>query len=92
MALDPLAAAWPAELARAFVWIGSPDSAMAPIRQALELDPNFAQAHDVLGLIYFVRGDLTTAAAAFERADALGWRSASFGRAMAVSAAALRIP
>jgi tetratricopeptide (TPR) repeat protein len=36
----------------------------------------------VLGNIYFAKGDLTQAGVAFERAEELGWTSASFGRAM----------
>jgi serine/threonine-protein kinase len=80
--LDPLSALWQYGLAEALVWAGSLDAAMATAHKALALDPNLGFTHQVLGTIYFAKGALAQAGAAYQRAEELGWANASFGRAM----------
>jgi serine/threonine-protein kinase len=82
VALDPLSALWQYGLAEALVWTGSVDAAMATAHKALSLDPNIGIAHEVLGSIYFAKGELGQAGEAYQRAEELGWTKASFGRAM----------
>jgi eukaryotic-like serine/threonine-protein kinase len=79
--LDPLSAMWQYGLAEALVWTDSTDAALTTARKALALDPNIGIAHQVLGTIYFAKGALAQAGAAFQRAEELGWVTGSFGRA-----------
>jgi serine/threonine-protein kinase len=80
--LDPLSAIWQYGLSEALLWSDSADAAMATARKALALDPNVGPAHEVLGSIYFAKGELAEAAEAYRRAEELGWTKASLGLAI----------
>ncbi len=58
-------------LARAYVGIDEPEAAIDQLEIALAFDPNFAQAHFLMGEIYFGQDDLVNASSFFYRAAEL---------------------
>jgi tetratricopeptide (TPR) repeat protein len=56
---------------RLFFWSGRYDEAIEPYHRMLELDPNFALTHELLGDIYEQKGQHAEAIAAWSRAFAL---------------------
>ncbi|MBS1857068.1 MAG: protein kinase [Acidobacteria bacterium] len=74
--LEPLAPIFPNDLGWQYLRHGYPDAALGEVRKALELDPNFAQALALEGLIYLDQKMNREALAAQEKAAAAdpAWR------------------
>jgi tetratricopeptide (TPR) repeat protein len=58
---------------------GNPRAALASLRTAIELDPDFPEAHAMLGQIAYERGDTDLAIRSLEKAAALRPRDRSIG-------------
>jgi superkiller protein 3 len=58
-------------LARAYYGLDEPDAAIAQLEAALAFDPNFAQAHFLMGELYMADGDEVNASYHFYRAAEL---------------------
>ena len=71
MSLDPRD--WQALSYQALLFIaaGRPEAALAPLRQALSIQPNSADAHISLGDVYRLTGLLEESVRSFERARVL---------------------
>ena len=69
--LDPLSLIINTDAGEVFYVAKDPDRAMALLRHVLELDPNFAEAHLVLGKVYEEKRELAQATAEFDTADRL---------------------
>lgn len=72
---DPLLHFGAAAAARA---LGRSSAALTSTRKALELDPDFAEAHAMLGQLAYEKGDTRLAIQSMERASALRPRERSF--------------
>lgn len=71
VAKNPTGARAHLNLALAYKRAGEPDSAMAPLREGLRLDPGFAEGWVALGELRFDAGDESGALAALRRGAAL---------------------
>ena len=69
--LDPLSLIINTDAGEVFYAAKDPDRAMFFLRRVLELDPNFAEAHLVLGKVYEEKHELAQATAEFNSADRL---------------------
>jgi tetratricopeptide (TPR) repeat protein len=69
--LDPLSLIINTDAGETYYWAHQPDDALLRVRKALELDPNFAQAHLVLGKVYEQKKEFPAALREFERAGKL---------------------
>lgn len=69
--LDPLSLSINTEVGRVFYWCRNFDRAVDSLRNALDLDQNFARAHTRLGMTYAAKRDFTSAIREFERARQL---------------------
>jgi TolB-like protein/Flp pilus assembly protein TadD len=70
-ALDPLSLSLMTDLGEIHMWAGDYDRAIGYIREALELEPNFALAHNMLGMTYLKQGRPQDAVPELERAAQL---------------------
>jgi serine/threonine protein kinase/tetratricopeptide (TPR) repeat protein len=70
--LDPLSLVINAMEAAIFVYARQPDKAIEQCRKTLELDPNFALAHDFMGFAYLEKGMREEAMEHQKRRDELG--------------------
>ena len=68
LALDPLSVIIQTDTAEVLYCARKPAEAQAMVLKALDLDPNFAEAHLVLGKIYEEKGHFKEANAEFQRA------------------------
>jgi eukaryotic-like serine/threonine-protein kinase len=66
--VDPLSLSLRTDLAEINVWSRQPDAAVKELREVLELDPNLARAHTLLGLTYVLQGHVAEGINALERA------------------------
>jgi adenylate cyclase len=73
--LDPLSRIIATELGLTLYLLRRYDEAIARLKQVLELDPNFAFAHQRLGEVYLRKGLHVEAIAALERAADLGLKA-----------------
>jgi len=87
--LDPLAVMYLRQLGILQEWLGELEAARHSFEMALELDPDFAQAHQGLGRSLCQSGRIAEALVAFQRARALGpldpMIAADMGHCFAVS-------
>ncbi len=69
--LDPLSLIITTDAGEVFYCARNPNQALVYLNRALELDPNFAEAHLVLGKVYEQKGNFSRALAEFQIADKL---------------------
>lgn len=69
--LDPLSLIINTDAGEVFYCAKKPEQAMQYLHRAIEMDPNFAEAHLVLGKVYEQKHDLARAVAEFDLADKL---------------------
>jgi TolB-like protein len=88
-ALDPISSIIARDLARVYYYLQDYDAALDQCDRTIELNPHFAPAYWILGLVQEQRGELDESAAAFQRALQLSPRSpsiqAALGRTFALS-------
>ena len=66
--LDPLSLSIRTDVGEINAWARHYDTAVAELRGVLDADPDFAMAHNILGLTYVLQGRVTEGIAALERA------------------------
>jgi eukaryotic-like serine/threonine-protein kinase len=86
LVLDPLSPFVNQGLAAIYLRSGRPREALAQARKTVALDPSYALGRYTLADIYRAQGMFTEALDEYRRAEELGWRSASVGRALTYAA------
>jgi tetratricopeptide (TPR) repeat protein len=84
--LDPLSRVIATELGLDLYQLHRYDEAIARLKQVLDLDPDFAFAHQRLGEVYLRKGWHAEAIAELERAADLGWSTHTLNKPLLVHA------
>ena len=69
--LDPLVPIYTADMGGLYLWAGQPDKALKEVKEAMELDPEFAHSWFALGNVYATKGMFDEAVEAHQHAASI---------------------